>query len=315
MSTQPIEANEILSTIRERALAAFSLENAGDEPVEAQVSGHFYVLQPGQPIHVADRLDWKRGKKGLLLTNEPRFVPPGGDAATIAAEILSESRLGTRGVFIRYGDGHDDERRRLSRAQYISWRVQRARVRQGDWINKVEKIMRQPGALPPVQSQTLREDLAFLARYEAGLIDRKKFICRIDGAESDDRQVIVDHVRTHYAQQLANAGGVVDGFILDRDQVKPPSAPEAAAEVSALRQPVEQVAPPAPPVPSTLPETDIAFLVDKADELGVNLTKETLRGLLRGEADTIRVVTELLAATAAKKATGNKKEGANGHRA
>lgn len=303
MSTSPITGAGVRDIIRARAREAFALENQGDETLEAQISSHFYTFPPGVPVHIADRLDWKRGKKGALLHDEPRFVPVGGEADTIAAQIMAEDRLGARGLCFIFGDGHDDERRRLARGQYIRYRVGRARQRQIDWINKVSKIMASPGALPPVQSQDLTDDLNFLARYEAGLIDRKKYISRIDGFESDTRQTVIDHILRLYAQQVTNAGGDVEQFVIDRDQVKPPPAAEVRAEIAGGTAPAAtpMVPPAAAAVGSTLPQNDVAFLVDKAEELGVNLTKAQLVALLRGDGATVEAVTNLLAEAQVKR--------------
>jgi hypothetical protein len=296
MSTA-VGVGDIRSLIRARARDIFALKNMGDETVECQVSGHFYTFPPRVAVHISDRVDWKRSPTGAILRDEGHVVPKGGEAESIAAQILSEDRLGARGLTFVFGDGHDEERERLARAAYIRWRVAKATDTQRIWVDKVRKVMASPGALPPSQNDSVRADLDFLARYEAGLIDRRKYISKLDGFESDDRTVVLDRIRTLYAREVANAGGNAEALLIDRDEVKPPVAADVALEVNPPK-PTPGI-PMAPAPASTLPAGDAAFLMEKADELDLDLSKEQLRGLLVGDADVIEEVTEQLAAAAA----------------
>lgn len=289
-----------LSELRARARAAIILCNAGDEVQEAQIAGIFYTFPPGEKVEIQDRLDWKRGAKGVLLTSEPKVLLDGADAVTIASEILSEAdnRLGSRGVTVLFGDVQDDARLKIARQTYVRYRVERAKHAQRQWLYKVEKATKEPGALPPAQPDTVRAEIAFLSRYEAGLIDRKKFICKLDGYESDNRAELVAYITRTYGQQVAQANGDAAAYIVDRDAAVAKEAPNAGVE------PVLPTVPPAPasPAPSI---TDTAYLIATADALKVPYTKAELVGLINNDPDVVKALAEKVVAVARKREASN----------
>jgi hypothetical protein len=275
-----------VDALRKKSRLSIRLYNASDERQECQHNGFFYKIEPGEEFEVVDQLDYKRGKKGVVLFNEPRIVPEGWDAATVATAVLE--KLEPRGVTAVFGDEEDQIRVREAKKTYLKFRIDRAKQVRQEWLTKVEKATQEPGSVPPPQPDNVRAEFLFLEKYERGLLDRKRYISKIDAKESDSKEEILAYHRQRYPDQVVEAPDkhIIDTHAGLRDEG---TKEEKAADAVAA----------APPL---ITRNDVVDLLDRAEKARLKLSQKETAAMIRGdEAAIAAVMTRLAMKLASKK--------------
>lgn len=316
---------EELNQIRHR----YYIGSASDLPVEIRVDGQTYKWRPGGRVEIADRMDYARDDRGKVKRNlageiVSALVPKkDNDAYSIMKRIFSEDpgfRGFDLGLFPIMNDGKDEQRSAAARASYIVTRVGRAKTVQRAWFDKMAKV--RAGDLPPVQPRAVKEDLAFLAAYEAGVVDRKAFIAFDGGFDSDSRADVESYLKRVHPQFVAAGNFNGRPLIIVRDemvapaQVVPEKPPTAAQMVKAdLDAHEEQRAAEQPALDddgealegsingdeTPNPAEAVKFLRAKAEELKYNLTRAELAAMLDGDLDAMEQLAGKLAEVAARR--------------
>lgn len=304
--SSPAAVSSAYDELNEIPATTYVVGNAGDEVVERQVSGIFYRFEPSSKTVVKDRYDYVRNDKGQIPRNKlgeipigaAKEVPKGGDARTILTALFSDEpgfRAGDAGLYLLRNDGRDDLRYKVARDKYLASRVERASRLQNEWTDRCMRL--KPGELPPVMPQHIRDEINFLAKHKAGVVNRKRYISRLGDFESDVRDEVAAHLRMTYPA-LYDAQG--DTMIVDRDNVIP-HAPKTAAVPANLME-VAPVAPAAQPVPDILDEEDGAgggmsaearFVLDMVEKLDYRMSAAEITGVMDGTG--IEAVMERLA--------------------
>lgn len=262
-------AQDIQSLIRNK----LTIKNAGGQEVEGQFNGTIYKLAPGQERTIVDVTDYEKTNGRPNPELPLRTV---GTAFQVVQHLFEKGSFADRGVFVKTGDEkRDQEEERKAFERYRKYRVARALVRQRDWLATVENAKR-AGSLPPVMPPDVEEEIAFLNQHKQAVLrsERKRYICKIDGYQSDKLDEIRSYIQQNYADRLERMGSDADAQIHDLDDVAIPKQEKD--------------------------DTDLgAELLDKAESLGVNLRKDHLRGLMKKDKATIAEVQKLLAEKAA----------------
>lgn len=284
-----------LEELRSKSALAIRLQNCSDEVQETQWNGHFYRFEPGQILEIVDQKKHQVARKGaqeVVLFKAPLITPETWDASRVAQHVLE--KLESRGVTALLDDGNDPLRIRQAKASYLRYRVERAkRVRQ-EWLAKVAMATQEPGSVPPPQPDEVRAEFRWLETYERGLVDRKRYVSKIDSFETDDRDQIMTYHRKHYPDQVVEHP---EAYIIDTHAnlpEKPTRKERAVHEAEA-----------APPI-NTLPE--IQQLIDRAEEFHVRLTAKELKGLARQDEDTVSAVLAKVALAASSKKSRERRE-------
>jgi hypothetical protein len=284
-------STDIVMEYQERMRPSVTLCNAGGDLQEVQYSGLFYTFPPGEPVTIKDRLTFQRNVRGTPLYKQPLILDgPNAEASRIAKELLE--RCGDRGITVLFGDAQDQERLDRARKRWLSYKVGMAKMRQREWLLRMDRIMKEPGAVPPRQPADVRDALAFLEKYEAGLIDRKRFISKVDSEEFDTREECLAHNARRYADRTTKDP---EAFVVD-------------AHAGLHGVPKQEVKVPAEaPAPAT-PGADVAHLIDLAEKNGVTLSAEQYKGLLFREEQVIKDVVDVVAKAMAKPRRKNKEK-------
>lgn len=283
----------------------YLIGSAADEPVEIIVSGHTYTWPPNSVIEINDRQDYQRDKKGNPIFNRPTKTPDGGDAKTIVLQLFSSSVSfdgGNRGLYPIRNDGRDGERRSAARTRYVAARVERCKETQRRWLRQLDKV--KPGDLPPAQPRSVREDIAFLAKYESGSIDRKAFIAFDGGAESDVRAEVESYLSSRYPEAF-RLGKRPDGkegpLVIERDAVVPPA--QAVPGIPPVHDTIARTVSEVRADPNPAPAVDmegVKFLLAEAKKAGVQLTNDEFEAIIGGDQEAMEAVAMRLVETAHK---------------
>lgn len=296
MSTANVSAFEELNAIQR---TRYTVGNAGDESVEKTCNGHVYRWLPQERKEIADQMDYPRDAR----TQKPNMRVPPIPIPTMGAfnvvKFLFSEEEGLKGaeagLYLVRGDAGDRAREALAREAYVNARVNRARRKQKEWAARGDAWV--PGDPVLAAPQHLRDDLAFLAKQESGLGDRKAFWSKYGDFESDDRDEVINYMRAMWPAQYAAHG---DLLVIARDQLaaRPQAAPPVRKPVAAqVAQDLEEMAPAAP----AIDQEGILFVTAQARELGETLTDEEMRALLMGDNERIEAIVGRLAAIKAEK--------------
>jgi hypothetical protein len=314
-----------IEELRQVQRMTYRVHNAGDELFEQQLAGIWYRIEPHSDLEITDRLDYPRDKKtgkflvtipdrfgnrtGMPDPQQPKIVPEGGDAYTILRTLFSDGfECDKRGLCIVRGDGRDRERQEAAWQNYVTGRCERAKRKQAAWNRQVE-MLTAGGALPPIMPKHIREDVAFLARYEYGTVavQRAKYIAWNGSIESDDKSKVVEYIQHIFPRDWAEKGEA--GCIRVRDEFVPQPAawtPPARAESASPKQEIEALPKPEQVGPAVDAPEDLSWMIDEAKGLGVTLSGPDLL-VLRAGTDQVAVMAigeRLIAAKAAKRKAG-----------
>lgn len=287
-------STEALDILKSQAVGRITLWSGSDRNEVYQMGGHFYRFPPQGECLVADRRDhqWNKNKT-FKLTGKPTVMPEGYDARSTAEELIK--KYGWKGLTVLLDDGDDERRKREARRVYLEWRVNFARQTQQSWLEKVRTATK-GGGLPPVQPKGVREEIEFLERYEAGLVDRKRYISRVDGFESDDRSEVVAWHAEKYPDEVRNQGA--DALIMDLWEGKAGRRPKPPEELDAETPPPE-------PESTAIEKSDIVLLISRATQLGVDLGEDETRAILEGDIKVAQKVSNRLKAAVEEQAASS----------
>lgn len=271
--------------------------NASEEELDNQVSGHIFRCMPGATIEIRGIEDFPVNqtvgslRQGRREMNMAKIIVM--EADKVARHLLLVSGWYERGATPIFGnEAIDGPAKEAARNRYIKSRVARAMVTQTHWLSVVNETQKVPGSLPPIMPENIRIELDFLNRHQAQVLrgERKRYICSVDGWQSDNLEEITKYVVDHYPDHIRDKG-FGDPSVLIHDleaQAKGIQAQFAAQRAKALREAgsgghVQQ-------------EEDVTgFLIEKAEKLGINLTKADYRGLATHDREVIATLTERLA--------------------
>lgn len=267
---------------------------------DVRVGGHVYAFPARGTCVISDQWKhpWEKDTTGRLRANTSKRVVAIA-AKDIALHIVDDGNRGRKGFAILLGDGHDEGRKHAAREKYLAWRMDYALSVERSWVAQCAAYgTANPGSVPPRPSKAVRAELAWLDENRKGLIGRRRFVCQLDSLDYEVEAEALDHAR------LAHPGLDAAKVVLDTVahlKGRPAEAIEA-----------EQHGPEtaAPPIDQQV--LDVAVLVTTAEELGVQVTKAELTGLIKQDAATIELVTKRVATAQAKAAEAANGDVANG---
>jgi hypothetical protein len=277
-----------LEELEVKQRTAFTLHNATDEEQVCQYGGRYYRFPSKENTDVGDLIKFRRykGRGGRWVTES--FVDKGCEAINVAKGVLE--RLGHLGVTAVYEDGQDDERIKTARQAWIQTRVKRAKVAQAEWLRICAIAAADPDSTPPVQPERIKEALEFLTAYESGALEqRKRYISRVDATESDKKEDILKHHRKLYPKTAIHP----EDYVIDTQGAD--AEPQAPVEMA-----------PAEATAEAKPNPDAQMLLAEAETAGVNIKKDELVGLLRGEQAVFEEILEKVSMATVKKQKGGK---------
>lgn len=288
MSTQPVD---LVQEYKERQNIRPRLFNAGEEVLEVQYSGIFYVFQPKQYLEIGDRLVFQRDQYGKPLKKKPLVIDgKGGEGSAVKiAEILLE-RYGDRGIAVTFGEEEDKGRIERAYQRWLGWKVGIARIKRNEWLLKMDRIMREPGAVPPPQPQDVRDALTFLEKYEKGLIGRKRFISKVDSEEFDTKAEALAYNKRRWPDVVAKDP---EGHVLD-------------LHAGLDGQPKKDVVPPPEPKPPKTLDVDVSYLLGEARKAGVELAADEIAAVMVRDPEVTGAVVKKVAVAMAKPPKGRK---------
>lgn len=292
MSTEGITTAHLREQIEQRTKASFFFVNVGDDEMMEQVAGHFYSFKPGETVFIGPRYDFQRGRKNALLRDEPKVIAEGADPVTISAKLLEFA--GHKGLALCYGGPEDEEIKAAARRGYIAWRLEVAQNVQRKWLDTCAMATRDPGSMPPIQPARVKKEIAWLRKWQGGLVDRKAFVVRIDGSEFDTYQEAVDYVVSAYPSDVAKAGGP-DTLVIDTKKAL--STANQAADANEVRPlPQAEVVPPSPQQPTEVKpdDGDVSFVLRMAKTLGVKLSEGEYETLVQRDKPEMEKILERL---------------------
>jgi hypothetical protein len=251
------------------------------EHERCEVGGHHYEWEPESVCEVSDHYTYPMVEtaQGVRPNYGVRNISM--RASEIVKFIVSSDGRGLKGFCVLMGDGRDEQRKAEARRKYIDWRVAHSKTVQALWLSQVQAAVEAPGGIAPVQPKHVRRELEFLRQYESGALDRKAFVCKIDGFESDSYDDVARYVAQMYPGQ--------------------PVEPNIQS-IGAGPAPAK---PAAPVAPKAKDSEEGVFLLERAGELKVELSVGDQKGLRFGDPDVITDVTARLVA-AEKKGSGKK---------
>ena len=256
-----------ISDIERFARPKISIYYAGDEPDMVEVAGHYYSFMPKSASMIEDQYTY------------PMMQTPTGQKPNFAMRELSMSSVDVtkalledrseKGYCVLYGDGRDGERMAMARQKYVAWRYAQAKRVQASWLTSVAKAT-DGGGIAPVQTKRVRDEIMWLRQHEMGLIDRQRYVCRIDGFEAANRDEVVRYIKSMYPTQ------------------------DAESNVQDLGDMASQAPAPVEPKPRVSPEGQ--RLIDVAQAQGLALSVADKKGLTYGDGDVITDVRSRLSA-------------------
>lgn len=289
------------------ARPSFAIGNAGDEVISRQYNGHIYRWEPREKKSIGDQMDYPRDTKGAIprdRSGDIRVAPSvlRLESLKVVKAIFAEDdgfRGAECGLYLIRGDGKDDAREALARTAYKQMRVARAERGQAAWVELTEN--RKPGDPALVAPQKLRDDIAFLAAERAGLIDRKAFWSKFGDFESDERAAVAEHLRVSWPEQWALKG---EGLIIARAEIAPvPQAVKAPAvspskatldELPESKPAQEEMGTSAASAPAPGFETNLDFVVKKAEALDTTLTTAEITAVVMNDEPAVDALMERL---------------------
>lgn len=308
--------SDSISALREMQIGRVLLYSASDDYEDREWGGRAYRFPPKGTCEIHDHLDhpWNKARTQKLIKKAPILDQRNSDAVdakTVAIQLLEKYE--DRGLVMLHGDGEDERRMQEARRRYLEWRVAKARQKQQSFLNAC-KAAEKANALPPVQSPEVRREIEFLERHEAGLVDRKRYISRIDSFEADNLQEVLEHNRKKYPNEV-NAKGE-DGCYIDLWEGQ---ASRPVAEVPPVQEPEPE--PVAAPGPRTLDLKEASEILAGAHEFGVALEASEIHAILTGDREVTQDVVGRLTkayqaaqATPQTSSTGRRKAEAQGRR-
>lgn len=264
------------------------LFNTSEEELDNQVSGHIYRIKPGGELKINPIKDQPRDKMSdkRMMEAAPTIVM---NSDEVARHLLTQSGWYERGVTPVYGDSRDQTLKEEARKRYVKNRIARAIVVQTDWLATVQNAQKVPGSLPPIMPDRVRVEMDFLRRNQRQVerAERDRFVCTIDGFQTNDEDEMKRYITTNYAAHMQQAGHEDPSpFYQDLDARKQGiAAMYERQRAQALAQ----------DEPKTDESKTAKFLIEKAEALGVNLTKADLLGLALQNSEVVSAVIERLA--------------------
>lgn len=283
-----------LDDLKSLGVRGIEVGSGAGEVLETQVAGLIYKFPPNAVTVVGDRMEYPLDEKKINhILSAPPVVSPGWDALAVVRHILDSIRLGGKGLYVVMHDGQDDERRKKAYKQWLQWRTARAQSVQSTWVKRVEGARQTPGAPIPIMPQSVRKEMEFLRDHvhEITDIDRKRYVCVLDGADFDTLDEAVEHVSMFFAHRLKEESSKPERYIQDTE-IELKQAREAGRRAAAREAAQEPFAPVA--LGADI-EGGLA-LIQKAKDMGVKLTSTERKGLSDGDLGVIVDVKERLAA-------------------